>query len=399
MSPLDPFAGVTTGNSSHLTQLPGQQMLHPHQYHQHQQQQHQQQQQMQQQEGYHQEFYEPHDGRYGQLVPPQSPYATASQPPMTPYQEFRGIQSAPTGLYASSERAVTPGMRTKYRASTRKPGYQSVAGGHRSSSDLPALFKSGGLELLRPGLAKEGGYLEVYPRGHRKPYLLEQLEVFLEQKLKISERMINQRDKQISSPTGELKLANIRAIASNLHLDAHRQCFEMFINAFNTYRPLLQRIKNQFEAALDGALKSEQDNILLRQQLMMAETEKVNAVDSARAESASAANNQRAELSRRLAEAESLMKAAELKAEQAINDARMAKQLAAEAMADANEMREQNKQLKQRMLDEASWSKRPLAEATGSVMVNPRTDAAGSAPDGASEGGSKPNEELGGKPE
>jgi len=62
------------------------------------------------------------------------------------------------------------------------------------------------------------------------------------------------------------------------------------------------------------------------------------------------------------------MKAAELKAEQAINDARMAKQLAAEAMADANEMREQNKQLKQRMLDEASWSKRPLAEATGSVV-------------------------------
>lgn len=39
----------------------------------------------------------------------------------------------------------------------------------------------------------------------------------------------------------------------------------------------------RFEAALDGALKSEQDNILLRQQLMMAETEKVNAVDSVRA--------------------------------------------------------------------------------------------------------------------
>lgn len=53
-----------------------------------------------------------------------------------------------------------------------------------AAQDLPALFKSGGLELLRPGLAKEGGYLEVYPRGHRKPYLLEQLEVFLEQKVR-----------------------------------------------------------------------------------------------------------------------------------------------------------------------------------------------------------------------
>ena len=45
-----------------------------------------------------------------------------------------------------------------------------------------------------------------------------------------------------------------------------------------------------------------------------------------------------------------------------------ARQLAAEAMTEANTLREQNKALKQRMLDEASWAKKPLAEATGAVV-------------------------------
>lgn len=47
-------------------------------------------------------------------------------------------------------------------------------------------------------------------------------------------------DRSFTEPMGEMKLANIKAIAANLHLDAHRQCFELFINAFSTYRPLLQ---------------------------------------------------------------------------------------------------------------------------------------------------------------
>eukprot|EP00959_Pyramimonas_sp_CCMP1952_P461363 9481462-Pyramimonas_sp.AAC.2 len=52
---------------------------------------------------------------------------------------------------------------------------------------LPALFKNRELRLLRPGAAMEAGFLEVYPRfGKKKPYLLEQLELFLEEKVRNS---------------------------------------------------------------------------------------------------------------------------------------------------------------------------------------------------------------------
>jgi hypothetical protein len=48
------------------------------------------------------------------------------------------------------------------------------------------VFRNGGLELLRPGLAKESGYIECFPKASwKKPYLLEQLELFLEQKVTV----------------------------------------------------------------------------------------------------------------------------------------------------------------------------------------------------------------------
>ena len=59
-----------------------------------------------------------------------------------------------------------------------------VGTGH-SQGNLPAVFRNGGLELLRPGLAKESGYIECFPKASwKKPYLLEQLELFLEQKVR-----------------------------------------------------------------------------------------------------------------------------------------------------------------------------------------------------------------------
>ena len=59
-----------------------------------------------------------------------------------------------------------------------------VGTGH-SQGNLPAVFRNGGLELLRPGLAKESGYIECFPKASwKKPYLLEQLELILEQKVR-----------------------------------------------------------------------------------------------------------------------------------------------------------------------------------------------------------------------
>mmetsp|Transcript_13958 Transcript_13958/g.16846 ORF Transcript_13958/g.16846 Transcript_13958/m.16846 type:complete len:340 (-) Transcript_13958:919-1938(-) len=265
----------------------------------------------------------------------------------------------------------TPGTGRKdysYVQSTVKKSYSNTSSA--SQAQLPPLFRPGSLELLRPGLAKETGYLEVYPRiGKRKPYLLEQLELFLEEKLRQSDRLVNASK---SNGGKGSRVPPPRQSAINMRLDAHRQCLELFINAFSTYRPLLQRIKEQYDMALDVALKSEQENMQLRADLMALEQSKQRAVEEARAEAASAAASQRGELARRLHEAEQRASRAEAKAEAAIAQAGEARELAAGATAEASEYRDQNRDLKQRIFDESSWAKRPLAEQVGQIMVGPR---------------------------
>eukprot|EP00959_Pyramimonas_sp_CCMP1952_P461362 9481462-Pyramimonas_sp.AAC.1 len=61
----------------------------------------------------------------------------------------------------------------------------------------------------------------------------------------MSDKIVNSKERFVGSPTGELKRAGLHHAAKNMCLDAHRQCLELFINAFSTYRPLLQRIKDQ----------------------------------------------------------------------------------------------------------------------------------------------------------
>lgn len=263
----------------------------------------------------------------------------------------RGVRATRSGggvLVKSANRSL---------ASTGSPG---------EKGNLPPLFRPGSLELLRPGLAKEAGYLEVYPRvGKRKPYLLEQLELFLEEKLRQSDRLVNSKGSQG-------RMAPPRQSAINMRLDAHRQCLELFINAFSTYRPLLQRIKEQYDVALDAALKSEQENMQLRADLIALEQSKQRAIEEARAEAASAAASQRGELARRLHEAEQRAQKAEARAEAALQEAADSRDVAADATAEATQYRDQNRELKQKMFDESSWSKRPLAEQVTQKMVGPR---------------------------
>jgi hypothetical protein len=56
----------------------------------------------------------------------------------------------------------------------------------------------------------------------------------------------------------------LSCVAVLVRLDAYRQAFEAFIHSFTTYRPLLLRIKSQYDAALDDALESAQENIHMR---------------------------------------------------------------------------------------------------------------------------------------
>ena len=56
-------------------------------------------------------------------------------------------------------------------------------------------------------------------------------------------------------------------VTANLTLDAHRQVFEAFIHSFTTYRPLLLKVRQAFEEALEDALSSQADNIHMKAQL------------------------------------------------------------------------------------------------------------------------------------
>lgn len=66
------------------------------------------------------------------------------------------------------------------------------------------------------------------------------------------------------SPATARLTANCCSCRCAARLDAYRQAFEAFIHSFTTYRPLLLRIKAQYDAALDDALESMQENIHMR---------------------------------------------------------------------------------------------------------------------------------------
>lgn len=45
------------------------------------------------------------------------------------------------------------------------------------------------------------------------------------------------------------------------------QVFDAFLHSFTTYRPLLMRVKSEYDAALDDALSSLYDNVHMKAQL------------------------------------------------------------------------------------------------------------------------------------
>ena len=131
------------------------------------------------------------------------------------------------------------------------------------------------------------GFLEVFPRGNdRKPALLGQLESLLAEKLRLTEKLT------------ESSGADAEATDA-LQLEAYRQTFEAFINAFSTYRPLLTRVKEHYDRALDRALRSERENATLRAELAASERRRAREVESMRAATNAKAANLRGDATKR----------------------------------------------------------------------------------------------------
>ena len=156
-----------------------------------------------------------------------------------------------------------------------------------------------------PPDASGPGYFETFPRGavsgESKPTLLRDLERMLRDKLRLARRAAGVDDERGDDERSLSAADDPDAFAS---LDAYRQTFDAFVDAFTTYKPLLSEIKRRYDRALDGALRSERACAGLRAEVAAAERRRLAEVRDARAETMTKAAHVRGDALRRAAAAE-----------------------------------------------------------------------------------------------
>ena len=212
-----------------------------------------------------------------------------------------------------------------------------------------------------PPDASGPGYFETFPRGavsgESKPTLLRDLERMLRDKLRLARRAAGVDDERGDDERSLSAADDPDAFAS---LDAYRQTFDAFVDAFTTYKPLLSEIKRRYDRALDGALRSERACVGLRAEVAAAERRRLAETRDARAETMTKAANMRGDALRRAAAAEAKAAAAEARA--AAAEAETARWRAHAEAADLKiaEAEERSAVLRRRAEAETSW-----AEARG----------------------------------
>lgn len=143
--------------------------------------------------------------------------------------------------------------------------------------------------------------------------------------------------------------------ASMLRLDAYRQVFEALVNSMTTYKPLLVRVKREYDAALEEALKSSYQNIQMRAELTDARAQQIKSVDAALQESEASAVTLKRNLLDQLTETEERAQVAEQRAadlEASCDDVR--KQLRVQQRKSA-ELTKENDRILHQMLQKSTW--------------------------------------------
>ena len=260
--------------------------------------------------------------------------------PGKPQPRTGGSRPGPRGLALSSAAAQTA---TLGRSRATPPGSPGGGGG---------------------GGEHTNGYYEVYPRGGgRKPALLVQLESLLAEQLRLSEKL--------ASVKGGIHGADYRDESGALALEAHRAVFDAFINAFTTYRPLLTKVKEHYDRALDRALRSEHENVQMRSELKAMELRKGREVETARAEAIATAATFRGDVQQRLAKQTARAEDAEKERDEARAEiARLVEELE-ETRAKCAEAVEERRVLKEAALKESSWAQDPAMESMMALSVGP----------------------------
>lgn len=143
--------------------------------------------------------------------------------------------------------------------------------------------------------------------------------------------------------------------ASMLRLDAYRQVFEALVNSMTTYKPLLMRIKHEYDIALEDALKSSYQNIQMRAELTDAQIQQAKSVESALQESEASAVTLRKNLLDQLAETEQRALAAENRAAELQNESGDARKQLRALQRKGVELQKENDRMLQQMLQRSTW--------------------------------------------
>ena len=170
---------------------------------------------------------------------------------------------------------------------------------------------------------------------------------------------------------GGIHGADYRDESGALALEAHRAVFDAFINAFTTYRPLLTKVKEHYDRALDRALRSEHENVQMRSELKAIELRKGREVETARADAIATAATFRGDVQQRLAKQTARAEDAEKERDEARAEiARLVEELE-ETRAKCAEAVEERRVLKEAALKESSWAQDPAMESMMALSVGP----------------------------
>tara|TARA_B110000977_G_scaffold199110_1_gene285531 strand:- start:3905 stop:4954 length:1050 start_codon:yes stop_codon:yes gene_type:complete len=243
-----------------------------------------------------------------------------------------------------------PTTNSRKRADEARAFAASAATAQREITKQFQLNRGGPASSRVPKSASgSSGYFEVFPRtatsGKSKPVLLEDLERLLHEKLRLGRKLSGTHGSTSDGSENE-----------NDTLDAHRQTFDAFIDAFTTYKPLLVEIKTTYDRALDRALQSERACAGLRAEIKASERRRLAEIRNARADTMTKAANVRGDAVQRMAAAEVKVAAAKARALEA--EAEMARWRAHAEAADARaaEAEQVRAALKRRMDAETSWA-------------------------------------------
>ncbi|WIA19316.1 hypothetical protein OEZ85_003949 [Tetradesmus obliquus] len=204
---------------------------------------------------------------------------------------------------------------------------------------LPDLFKKpSSLASLRPANIQQLGIKQE--ATDEKPQLLQRLEACLH---------------QAKHAAASLQVHSNSWGAAKLDVDVYRQVFHMFIASMTTYRPLLLRIQQAYDVALQDAAGSAYDYVHLQTELSMMPQRHAEAVAAARAEASARAAAMQDELQHKLQELQQQADQAEAECVQIDEQLHYFQKHILQARRELDQIDTANRRGYKELLDNSSW--------------------------------------------